>query len=53
MNCLEFSIEDELSMHRVHNMEEAYQFVLKEEEKKNRQFVQRNRGGRMGTLSPS
>ena len=31
--CLKFSIQDELSMHRVHNMEEAYQLALKAEEK--------------------
>ena len=40
-------------MHRVHNMEEAYQLALKAEEKKNRQFVHRNRGPWRGTSSPS
>ena len=53
VNCLKFSIQDELSMHRVRNVEEAYQLALKDEEKQNRQFVQRNRGARRGTLSPS
>ena len=38
-------------MHRVRNVEEAYQLALKAEEKQNRQFVQRNRGARRGTLS--
>ena len=33
VNCLKFSIQDELSMHRVHNVEEAYQLALKAEEK--------------------
>ena len=33
VNCLKFSIQDELSMHRVHSMEEAYQLALKAEEK--------------------
>ena len=40
-------------MHRVRNVEEAYQLALKADEKQNRQFVQRNRGARRGTLSPS
>jgi hypothetical protein len=40
-------------MHRVRNVEEAYQLALKAEEKKNPQFVKRNRGARRGTLSPS
>ena len=53
VNCLKFSIQDELSMHRVRNVEEAYQLALKAEEKQNRQFVQRNKGTRRGTLSPS
>ena len=53
VNCLKFSIQDELSMHRVRNVEEAYQLALKGEEKQNRQFFQRNRGARRGTLSPS
>ena len=35
VNCLKFSIQDELSMHRVHSMEEAYQLSLKLEENKN------------------
>ena len=39
VNCLKFSIQDELSMHRVCNMEEAYQLALKVEEKQNQQFV--------------
>ena len=53
VNCLKFSIQDELSMHRVRNVEEAYQLALKGKEKQNRQFVQRNIGARRGTLSPS
>ena len=53
VNCLKFSIQYELSMHRVRIMEEAYQLALKAEEKQNQQFVQRNRGARRGTLSPS
>ena len=36
VNCLKFPIQDELSMHRVHNVEEAYQLALKAEEKQNR-----------------
>ena len=40
-------------MHRVRNVEKAYQLALKAEEKQNQQFVQRNRGARRGTLSPS
>ena len=44
VNCLKFSIQDELNMHRVHNVEDAYQLALKDEEKQNRQFSQRNRG---------
>ena len=51
VNCLKFSIQDELSMHRVHNVEEAYQLALKAQEKQNRQFAQRNRGARRGTSS--
>ena len=39
-------------MHRVTSMEEAYQLALKAEEKKNRQYTQRNRGGRRGTSTP-
>ena len=35
VNCLKFSIQDELSMHRVRNVEEAYQLALKAKEKKN------------------
>ena len=35
MNGLKFSIQDELSMHHVKIMEEAYQLALKAEEKKN------------------
>ena len=35
VNCLKFSIHDELSMHRVRNMEEAYRLALKDEEKQN------------------
>ena len=34
VNFFKFSIQDELSMHRVHNVEEAYQLALKAEEKK-------------------
>ena len=41
VNCLKFFIQDELSMHRVRNVEEAYRLALKVEEKQNRQFVQR------------
>ena len=52
VNCLKFSIQDGLSMHRVRNVEEAYQLALKDDENQNRQFVQRNRGERSGTLSP-
>ena len=48
MNGLKFSIQDELSMHRVNSMEEAYQLALKDKEKKNQQYNQRNRGGRRG-----
>ena len=36
-------------MHRVRNVEEAYQLDLKAAEKQNRQFSQRNRGARRGT----
>jgi hypothetical protein len=53
VNCLKYSIQDELSMHKVHNMEEAYQLSLKAEEKINQQFSQRNRGARRGTSSAS
>ena len=53
VNYLKFSIQDELSMHRVCNVEEAYQLALNVEEKQNQQFVQRNKGARRGTLSPS
>jgi hypothetical protein len=35
VNCLKFSIQDELSMDRVRNVEEAYQLALKAEEKQN------------------
>ena len=35
VNYLKFFIQDELSMHRVHNVEEAYQLALKAEEKQN------------------
>ena len=52
MNGLKFTIQDELSMHRVTSMEEAYQLALKAEEKQNRQYTQRNRGGRRGTSTP-
>ena len=34
VNCLKFSIKDELSMHRVHNVEELYLLALKAEENK-------------------
>ena len=53
VNCLKFTIQNELSMHRVHNVEEAYQLALKAEEKKNCQFSQRNRGARRGISAPS
>ena len=36
-------------MHRVRNVEEAYQLTLKVEEKLKQQFSQRNRGARRGT----
>jgi hypothetical protein len=49
VNCLKFSIQDELSMHRVCSVEEAYQLALKAKEKINRQFSQRNRGARRAT----
>ena len=39
-------------MHRVNSMEEAYQLALKAEEKKNRQYNQRNRGGRRRASTP-
>lgn len=52
VNGLKFSIQDELSMHRLNNMEETYQLALKAEEKQNRQYHQRNRGGRRGTSTP-
>jgi hypothetical protein len=39
MNCLKFSIQDELSMHRVHSVEEAYQLDLKVEGKKIDNFL--------------
>jgi hypothetical protein len=42
-NYLKFSIQDELSMHRVRSMEEAYKLDLKGKEKINQQFYQRNR----------
>ena len=35
VNCLKFSIEDELSMLRICNVEEAYKLALKVKEKKN------------------
>ena len=50
-NCFKFSIQGELSMHRVGSMEEAYQLALNFEEKQKRQFFQRNGGARRGTLS--
>jgi hypothetical protein len=49
VNCLKFSIQDELNMHRVQSVEEAYRLALKAEETLNRQFAQRNRGARRGT----
>ena len=52
VNGLKFFIQDELSMHRVSSMEEAYQLALKAEEKHNRQYNQRNRGGRRGASTP-
>ena len=39
VNYLKFYIQDEFSMHRVRNVEEAYQLALKAEEEQNRQFV--------------
>ena len=45
INGLKFTIQDELSMHHVNSMEEAYQLALKAKEKQNRQYNQRNRGG--------
>ena len=36
INDLKFSIQDELSMHLINNMEEAYQVALKADEKHNR-----------------
>ena len=36
INGLKFTIQDELSMHRVNSMEEAYHLALKAEEKQNR-----------------
>ena len=39
-------------MHRVNSMKEAYQLALKAKEKQNRQYNQRNRGGRRGTSTP-
>ena len=35
VNCLKFSTQDELSMHRVRSVEEAYQLALKAQEKQN------------------
>ena len=52
INGLKFTIQDELSMHRVNSMEEAYQLALKAEEKQNRQYNQRNRGDRRGASTP-
>jgi hypothetical protein len=49
VNCLKFSSQDELSMHRVSSVEETYKLALKAEEKLNRQFSKRNRGARRGT----
>ena len=43
VNYLKFSSQNELSMHRVHDMEDSYQLALKAEEKQNQQFVQRNK----------
>jgi hypothetical protein len=48
VNCLKFSIQDELNMQRVRSVEEAYQLALKVEENLNQQFSQRNRGTRRG-----
>ena len=52
INGLKFTIQDELSMHHVNSMEEAYQLALKAEEKQNRKYNQRNRGGLRGTSNP-
>jgi hypothetical protein len=48
VNCFKVSIQDEFSMCRVRNVEEAYQLALKVKEKQNQQFDQRNRGVRRG-----
>ena len=40
-------------MHRVRSVEESYLLALKDEEKQNRQFSQRNKGARIGTSSTS
>lgn len=53
VNCLKFTIEDELSIHKIQNVEEAYQLALKAKEKQNHQFSQRNRGARRGISAPS
>ena len=39
VNGLKFSIQDELSMHRVNSMEEDYQLALKAKEKHNRKYI--------------
>ena len=41
VNCLKFHIQDELSMHRVNNVEEEYQLSLKVEGKKTNNFLKR------------
>ena len=52
VNGLKLSIQDELSMHCVNSMEEAYQLALKVEEKQNRKYFQRNRGGQRDISTP-
>ena len=53
VNCLKFSIQDELRMHRVCSIQEAYQLFLNSEEKQNWQFFQMKIGERRGTFFTS
>ena len=53
VNYLKFYIQDELSMHRVHNVEEAYKLSINSNEKQNGKFDQRNRGVKRGKSSTS
>ena len=53
INCLKYTIQDELIMHMIHNMEEAYQLDLNTQEKHSRQFSQRNNRVRRSTPIPS